>query len=109
MTTEHEEEDDDLYGPSETPAAATKQELHDNGTDGEDDQPMDEGLESGDDESDSDSVRSQRVSTRRKKETLSNTPQDLEIIIDKPDTAAQPVSYVPACHTYPPFIFPQLH
>jgi len=54
-----EEEDDDLYGPSETAApAATKTgevKNEDGGSSG--DEPMDEGLESGEEsESDSDSV-----------------------------------------------------
>jgi pre-mRNA 3'-end-processing factor FIP1 len=57
-TMEHEEEDDDLYGTSETPAPVAKQEQGDEGSDGEGDQPMDEGLESGEEEeSDSESVR----------------------------------------------------
>lgn len=58
-----EEEDDDLYGPSETPApAATKTEEVKNEDDASSgDEPMDEGLESGEeDESDSDSVRCTR-------------------------------------------------
>ena len=67
---EHEEEDDDLYGPSDAAPVASKQEQGDEGTDGEGDQSMDEGPESGEEEeTDSDS--------------------DLEIIIDKPQTAAQ--------------------
>lgn len=52
-----EEEDDDLYGPSETAAVAgTRPEAND--SDGEQgDEPMDEGLESGEDDDDeSDSV-----------------------------------------------------
>lgn len=55
-----EEEDDDLYGPSETVAPAAKDdEVKDGGSDGDQgDEPMDEGLESGeDDEEESDSVR----------------------------------------------------
>lgn len=56
-----EEDDDDLYGPADTPAAAPAPHdaarKPDDGESG--DEPMDEGLESGedDDDSDSDSVR----------------------------------------------------
>jgi pre-mRNA 3'-end-processing factor FIP1 len=61
-----EEEDDDLYGPAETaaPAAApAKTEDVKNDDDASSgDEPMDEGLESGEeDESESDSVRMRRV------------------------------------------------
>lgn len=53
-----EEEDDDLYGPAETAAApATKEEEKSGSGSEQGDEPMDEGLESGDDEDeDSDSV-----------------------------------------------------
>jgi hypothetical protein len=50
-----DEEDDDLYGPSETTATTEKktEEVKDEGG-SEGDEPMDEGLESGEDESSSD-------------------------------------------------------
>lgn len=56
-----EEEDDDLYGPSEATAAPVQQKTEElkNADDGDSgDEPMDEGLESGEeeDEDDSDSV-----------------------------------------------------
>jgi len=55
-----EEEDDDLYGPSETTAPAERKKDDVGGdSDGENgDEPMDEGLESGetDDDEESDSV-----------------------------------------------------
>jgi pre-mRNA 3'-end-processing factor FIP1 len=65
-----DEEDEDLYGPTETGAPVKKENDAQNGSDGEqDDQTMDEGLESGedDDEDDSDSVcspTSARATTR---------------------------------------------
>jgi pre-mRNA 3'-end-processing factor FIP1 len=54
-----EEEDDDLYGPAETaaPAATKTEEVKNEDDTSSGDEPMDEGLESGEeDESDSDSV-----------------------------------------------------
>lgn len=54
-----EEEDDDLYGPSEAaaPAVTTHDEVKNEDDASSGDEPMDEGLESGEeDESDSDSV-----------------------------------------------------
>jgi pre-mRNA 3'-end-processing factor FIP1 len=52
-----EEEDDDLYGPSETVADTTKKELKEESDGEQGDEPMDEGLESGEEEEeDSDSV-----------------------------------------------------
>ncbi|KAF2677140.1 hypothetical protein K458DRAFT_447126 [Lentithecium fluviatile CBS 122367] len=73
-----EEEDDDLYGPSETtaPSAAKTEDAKNAGDASSGDEPMDEGLESGEeDESDSDS--------------------DIEIIIDKPAVAPKPVQSTP--------------
>ncbi|KAF2241043.1 hypothetical protein BU26DRAFT_556480 [Trematosphaeria pertusa] len=78
-----DEEDDDLYGPSETtaPAEQKKEEPKKESDDEGGDEPMDEGLESGEeeDEESSDSA---------------NKAQDLEIIIDKPQTAPKPVQWV---------------
>jgi pre-mRNA 3'-end-processing factor FIP1 len=50
-----DEEDDDLYGPSET--AAPNKDVKDESDGEQGDEPMDEGMESGDDEDESDSVR----------------------------------------------------
>ena len=69
-----DEEDDDLYGPSE-PTTETKSEpKKEDASSG--DEPMDEGADSGDDDDDDDS------------------DSDLEFIIDKPATAPKPAAYV---------------
>ncbi|KAF2009992.1 hypothetical protein BU24DRAFT_496810 [Aaosphaeria arxii CBS 175.79] len=72
-----EEEDDDLYGPSESSAAVdAKKDVSREEEDGEQgDESMDEGEESGEESDESDS--------------------DLEIIIDKPQTAPKPISQAP--------------
>jgi pre-mRNA 3'-end-processing factor FIP1 len=79
-----DDEDDDLYGPADgaasaptTTAAADKPVKRDaDASSG--DEPMDEGLESADDDADS-----------------SDSDSDLEIIIDKPATAAKPAAATP--------------
>ena len=88
-----DEEDDDLYGPSE-PSTETqkepKKEKEESVSSG--DEPMDEGADSGDDDDDSDSVCPRRrgnMGTSR----LTRL-QDLEFIIDKPATAAKPAPCV---------------
>jgi hypothetical protein len=58
-----DEEDDDLYGPSE-PTTETKKETKKEEDASSGDEPMDEGADSGDDDDDSDSVR--KSSTRNK-------------------------------------------
>jgi pre-mRNA 3'-end-processing factor FIP1 len=55
MASDHEDEDDDLYGTSET---KTEQQdgVKNEDDDSSGDEPMDEGADSGDDEDDSESV-----------------------------------------------------
>ncbi|KAF1950802.1 hypothetical protein CC80DRAFT_519749 [Byssothecium circinans] len=69
-----DEEDDDLYGPSETaaPAEAKKEEEVKDGDASEGDEPMDEGDESGEEDSSGDDS------------------DDVEIIIDRPPEAPKP-------------------
>lgn len=54
-----DEEDDDLYGPSE-PATETKKDPKKEEDASSGDEPMDEGADSGDEDDDSDSVRKDR-------------------------------------------------
>ena len=87
-----DEEDDDLYGPSE-PSTETqkepKKEKEESVSSG--DEPMDEGADSGDDDDDSDSVGFLTLNMGTSRLTRL---QDLEFIIDKPATAAKPAPYV---------------
>lgn len=91
-----EEEDDDLYGPSESttaaaalPAEPTKDAPKKESDGDSDDEPM---LESGEeDEDDSDSVG---LPPMHIPPIEANEAQDLEIIIDKPQTAPKPAVYV---------------
>ena len=76
MASDHEDEDDDLYGTPDVKAEQTKSAKdEDDASSG--DEPMDEGADSGDEEDD-------------------DSESDLEIIIDKPPTAPQAPSYVPS-------------
>ena len=76
-----DDEDDDLYGPADgaapapTTAIATDKPVKRDVDASSGDEPMDEGLESADDDADS-----------------SDSDSDLEIIIDKPATAAKPAA-----------------
>jgi pre-mRNA 3'-end-processing factor FIP1 len=88
-----DEEDDDLYGPSESPAPPEqKKDDAKNESEGDDgDEPMDEGEESGesdDDEDESDSVRRNGTTANL---IGANKAQDVEIIIEKPQTAPKPM------------------
>lgn len=82
-----EEEDDDLYGPSET-VESVKQEKKEEESDGENgDAAMHESEES-EEESESESVRDISMVPAQ---LLTHTFQDLEIIIDKPQVAPKPL------------------
>lgn len=88
-----EEEDDDLYGPSETVENKSAVKEDSDGEQG--DEPMDEGLESGEEEEDEEEEESDSVcrllllpihGTRLK----ANKAQDIDIIIDKPTITPAP-------------------
>ena len=104
MASDHEDEDDDLYGTPDVKDEQSKgaRPEHD-GSSG--DEPMDEGADSGDDDEDDDDDDDEDSESVSRAWTCAwhvevsyiraNRLQDLEIIIDKPPTAPKPAAYVP--------------